>query len=431
LSLSAPNEINKVPDELLTKEINPETFQNYVPSHHCDGEVPEKVLTKVTKSEAIQSYPPSLNSEIGTREVPAIKQPADVNQGQQPQSLPANPNIVGREISKKPLPLLALETQLNISSSNELPTVTSRTMNQPPSSHESRELGRKSFSKIVNQKEDPLKFSSSKQFVNERVTGYAINGCTSSRKAWTASVNHVSKQKNANNTKVKKPSNAVGTQLVNTAVKGCTTWNNASTPASKFRKANQQLSTTYLYFLSNEIIKQRWTSRRPQHLYTKPRQSQRNPFLMTPSFASFVVAEYPAKGWRTLSNCLGDWVDVEHKIYHTQREIHTAFYEDISKQYPYQNFHQPKMLIKCKIQLNSRGKSAECQVDICCEELRFHSSYHGNERECAIWARIHNSYYMRFVRELRRRFMIHLKPLKEDVFVNQERPTGSSRRVFY
>jgi len=271
---------------------------------------------------------------------------------------------------------------------------------------------------------------SSKELVHERVHGYAKNGSTSYR-AYPTSASPVSHKKNANKIKVKQPFNVVAKELVSTAVKGCTKWNNASKPATKFLKANKQLSTTYLYLLSNEIIKQRWTSRRPQQLYTKPRQPQRKPFFMSPSLASFAVAVYPVKGWKTLSDCLADWVDVEHKIYTTQREIHTSFYEDISKQFPYHNFNQPKMLIKCKIQLNSRGKRTECQVDVCCEELKLHSSYHGSERESAVWARIHNGYYMRFVRELRRRFMIHLKPLKEAVFVNMENPTGSSGRVFF
>lgn len=149
---------------------------------------------------------------------------------------------------------------------------------------------------------------------------------------------------------------------------------------------------------------------------------------MNPSLASFVITECPTKGWETLSDCLADWVDVQHKIYHTQREIHTSFYEDVSKQYPYQNFHQARMLIKCKIQLNSRGKFSECQVDVCCEELRLHSSYNGNEGELAVWMRIHNSYYMRFVRELRRRFIIHLKPKKDSHFVKMKKPAFNSRK---
>merc|ERR1719184_48168 len=257
-------------------------------------------------------------------------------------------------------------------------------MNQQPSTHESRELGSKSLSKIVNQKEDHSMFSS-KEFAHGRVNGYAKNGCASS-KAYTTSVNKFSKNKKTKKTRVNQPFNVVAKEVPSTAKEGCTNWNDAK-PATKFRKANKQLNTTYLYFLSNEIIKQRWTSRRPQQLYTKSRQLQRKPCVMTPSLASFVVTVYPVKGWKTLSDCLAHWVDVDHKIYTTQREIHTSFYEDVSKQFPYDYFKQPKMLIKCKIQVNSRGKRSECLVDVCCEELKLHSSYHGREREVAVWAR--------------------------------------------
>lgn len=220
LTLSNPNEINKVPDELLSKETKPETFQNYFPTLNYDDKVPAKVLTKVTKSEAIQSYFPSFNSEIDTKQVPALKEPANVTQVQQSKSLLTHPNVVGKE-KPKLTSLLDGETQLTISSSTELTTFTSRTINQPPSFRKNSELGRKSFSKIVNQKEDSLKNKSSRKLVVERVNGHFM-GSTSSRKASTALLNQLNNLQNGDQPKTTQPSNAVAEKKATTSVIDCT-----------------------------------------------------------------------------------------------------------------------------------------------------------------------------------------------------------------
>lgn len=390
LTQSTPNEINMVPCKILTRETNLDTSQNFSPS--CN-KISAHVVTKGVKSETIQANLSFLNSKIAINKVPSLNALAR-------HSLQKSPLLKSAE-NEKPKLLQPLEPKSSTRSYNNLTTSTCFSISQPPSCHSNRELDLKSVSSTVIEKGDLSKVQHSNPVADKRVTGF-VKGYDLWNKAPKLS-NLMSKTKLS--------LNAGTTQKFTEAAKESTPLKNKFMATSAFLKANQQLSTAYKYLLSNEIIKQRWTLRKP----SRSRNLKRNPFSISSSLASFIITEDPTRGWKTLSDCLSDWAALQHKIYNPQREIHISFNKDVSQKYPCHNFTQANMLIACKIQLNDRGKACSwCQVDVCCEQLRLHSSHSGNKGELAVWTRIHNTYYTRFVQELRRRIINRLKLRKEE-----------------
>jgi len=379
LSQCAPDMINLVPCKLLTREKNHETIQNYLPSLNCTSNKDSlKVLPAVDDNIANHSYIPNRGPAVKSLEGPSLEQ--------QQHSLP--------KPADKNKPKLSISVCFTISRS--------------PNSPVKREVDLKLVSKSALGKEAFRRATSLKPTATGNATGAIQENAPASKILAPYVVFPLLKQDNLK-WKQRHSLNTVKTKRFAKAPKNRTKGENAVTYTVS-PKATERLSTAYRYLLSNQIMKQRWT------LHKKPADSsnlERNPFSIISSLASFVISKDPSKGWETLSTCLSEWDALQHKIYSPQREIHISFNKDVSKKYRYHNFTHANMVIACKIQLNDRGKNL-CQVDVCCEQLRMHSSYNGNKGALAIWSRIHYTYYTCFVKELQRRIMTRLEPKQEE-----------------